>query len=360
MRDYRLREGFVMEITVALIVMGGLVLIVGMFLFKKSSDGSSNRIVKQASDDTIGSGGDEARAPLKTNVAKTAQLAQLKERLADAQAKGAASSGAGPSTAKRITPGIAKQPVQKQPTKPAVPDPSQFAKTLVLSRDDMKAMAAGAPPGVSSEKPWSPEDSGLPNPLVSFVAEKAKQQQSTAASENHSPVESGVNVKVASSESANASPAAPAPTGSSQEPSSALPVEPPASVEQPAPLPQDEPPHVLLVDDSKVVRVKTEKLLLSKGFRVSTAIDGIDALSRLETFKPDLIITDIEMPNLDGFGLVRNIRNNLRTSDIPIIVMTSHVNLHLDIAATEGINGFLPKPFNEQDLVDQVSFLTSQ
>ena len=114
---------------------------------------------------------------------------------------------------------------------------------------------------------------------------------------------------------------------------------------------------VLLVDDSKVVRIKTEKLLTGGGYEVLSAIDGIDALSKLENFNPDLIVTDIEMPNLDGFGLVRNIRNNDLTREIPIIVMTSHVNLHLDIAATEGINGFLPKPFNEQDLLDQVAFL---
>ena len=115
--------------------------------------------------------------------------------------------------------------------------------------------------------------------------------------------------------------------------------------------------HILLVDDSKVVRVKTEKLLSNKGYKVTTAIDGIDALAKLETLRPSLIITDIEMPNLDGFGLVRNVRGNLRTAEIPVIVMTSHVNLHLDIAATEGINGFLPKPFNDQDLLDQVAFL---
>jgi CheY-like chemotaxis protein len=132
------------------------------------------------------------------------------------------------------------------------------------------------------------------------------------------------------------------------------PVSPPASLPQAS---SSEPAQILLVDDSKVVRVKTEKLLLGKGYVVITAVDGIDALSKLDTFKPHLIITDIEMPNLDGFGLVRNVRGNPRTAEIPVIVMTSHVNLHLDIAATEGINGFLPKPFNDQDLLDQVAFL---
>jgi len=64
------------------------------------------------------------------------------------------------------------------------------------------------------------------------------------------------------------------------------------------------------------------------------------------------------MPNLDGFGLVRAIKNNNKLSSIPIMVMTSHTHLHLEVAANEGINGFLPKPFQDQDLIDQVKFLT--
>lgn len=118
--------------------------------------------------------------------------------------------------------------------------------------------------------------------------------------------------------------------------------------------------HILLVDDSKVVRVKTEKLLTSMGYEVSTAVDGLDALSKLASLRPDLIITDIEMPNLDGFGLVKSVRQNRHTSEIPIIIMTSHVNLHLDVAANTGINGFLPKPFVDQDLLEQVAFLAQE
>lgn len=115
--------------------------------------------------------------------------------------------------------------------------------------------------------------------------------------------------------------------------------------------------RLLLVDDSKVVRVKTEKLLLLAGYEVTTAVDGHDALEKLGGALPDIVITDIEMPNLDGFGLIKAMQESERLAGLPVIVMTSHIRLHLDIAATQGVVGFLPKPFDDQDLLDQVSHL---
>lgn len=115
--------------------------------------------------------------------------------------------------------------------------------------------------------------------------------------------------------------------------------------------------RLLLVDDSKVVRVKTEKLLLLAGYEVTTAVDGYDALEKLGGALPDIVITDIEMPNLDGFGLIKAMQESESLAGLPVIVMTSHIRLHLDIAATQGVVGFLPKPFDDQDLLDQVSHL---
>lgn len=243
-------------------------------------------------------------APATPTVAKTAQLSALRDRLADAQ----------------VSPtGLKKMP----------------------------AKAADAKPVAPAEKSWRPEDAGL---MESSAVEATANFVAAPAAEPIRPVAKPLTPSVASTVEA---PVAHVPQI----------VQPPISA--PAGGDAGAPPaiaaaakiQILLVDDSKVVRVKTEKLLLNKGYAVTTAIDGIDALAKLETLKPAIIITDIEMPNLDGFGLVRNVRGNLRTAEIPVIVMTSHVNLHLDIAATEGINGFLPKPFNDQDLLDQVAFL---
>src|SRR5205085_2807319 len=80
---------------------------------------------------------------------------------------------------------------------------------------------------------------------------------------------------------------------------------------------------VLLVDDSKMVRVKTSRLLAAHGFQVQTAVDGVDALAQLETCCPDLVITDVDMPGMDGFGLVNALRGNPRTQHLPIVMITS-------------------------------------
>ena len=70
-------------------------------------------------------------------------------------------------------------------------------------------------------------------------------------------------------------------------------------------------PRVLIVDDSKVVRIMLERLLSEQGFRVVSAEDGVIALKKLEEGNFQLVITDIEMPNLDGFGLIGKIKENL-------------------------------------------------
>jgi CheY-like chemotaxis protein len=117
-------------------------------------------------------------------------------------------------------------------------------------------------------------------------------------------------------------------------------------------------PRVLIVDDSKVVRIMLERLLSEQGFRVTSAEDGVIALKKLEEGNFQLVITDIEMPNLDGFGLISRIKENLKTSLIPIIAMTGHSEFHLDIGLCKDINGFIPKPWNDGDVLRHAQLLT--
>ena len=122
-------------------------------------------------------------------------------------------------------------------------------------------------------------------------------------------------------------------------------------------LPQDN--TIMVIDDSKVIRIKLEKFLKENGYKVETAIDGIDALEKLDKLnKPNLIITDIEMPNMDGFGLIKNVRSNPLFKEIPIIIMSSHADLHLDISIEHPVNGFVGKPYDEKNLLEQIEFLT--
>jgi two-component system chemotaxis sensor kinase CheA len=81
--------------------------------------------------------------------------------------------------------------------------------------------------------------------------------------------------------------------------------------------------NVLLVDDSLIARRVEQGILESIGFNVDTAIDGLDALSKLDAESYDIVITDLEMPRLDGFGLVRRMRNQAKYEDLPILIIST-------------------------------------
>ena len=96
-------------------------------------------------------------------------------------------------------------------------------------------------------------------------------------------------------------------------------------------------PLVLVVDDSLTVRRVTQRLLVREGYRVTLAKDGLDALERLAEELPGVVLSDIEMPRMDGFDLVRNIRADARLRDLPVIMITSRIaQKHRDYAARAG------------------------
>ena len=111
---------------------------------------------------------------------------------------------------------------------------------------------------------------------------------------------------------------------------------------------------VMLVDDSKMVRVKSSRLLASHGFQVVTAIDGIDALKQLENCCPDLVITDVDMPEMDGFGLVNALRGNPRTQHIPLVMITSAEERHREEALRVGVGLVMGKPYDEPALIAHI------
>ncbi|MGH8599476.1 MAG: Hpt domain-containing protein, partial [Burkholderiales bacterium] len=82
-------------------------------------------------------------------------------------------------------------------------------------------------------------------------------------------------------------------------------------------------PLIMVVDDSLTVRKVTSRLLTRENYRVATAKDGIDALEQLKDIVPDVMLVDIEMPRMDGFDLVRNVRANADTANVPIIMISS-------------------------------------
>jgi chemosensory pili system protein ChpA (sensor histidine kinase/response regulator) len=120
----------------------------------------------------------------------------------------------------------------------------------------------------------------------------------------------------------------------------------------PASAPLTLAPLVLVVDDSITVRRVTQRLLKREGFRVALANDGLHALEVLAQEKPNVVLSDIEMPRMDGFDLVRNIRNDLHLRDLPVIMITSRIaQKHREHAMELGVDHYLGKPYSEDELL---------
>ncbi|WP_048441445.1 Hpt domain-containing protein [Caenimonas sp. SL110] len=114
-------------------------------------------------------------------------------------------------------------------------------------------------------------------------------------------------------------------------------------------------PLVLVVDDSITVRRVTQRLLQREGYRVAMAADGLQALERLAEEKPTVVLSDIEMPRMDGFDLARNIRGDQRLKDLPIIMITSRIaEKHREHARELGVDHYLGKPYSEEELLSLV------
>lgn len=114
-------------------------------------------------------------------------------------------------------------------------------------------------------------------------------------------------------------------------------------------------PLVLIVDDSITVRRVTQRLLQREGYRVALAADGLQALERLQDERPALVLSDIEMPRMDGFDLARNIRSDPGLKGLPIVMITSRIaEKHREHAQALGVNHYLGKPYSEEELLSLV------
>jgi len=115
-------------------------------------------------------------------------------------------------------------------------------------------------------------------------------------------------------------------------------------------------PTVMVVDDSLTVRKITSRLLNREGYEVVLAKDGVDALEQLIEVMPDVILSDIEMPRMDGFDLLHNIRSDERLKHLPVIMITSRTaDKHRNYAAEIGADHYLGKPYDEELLLGLVA-----
>lgn len=114
---------------------------------------------------------------------------------------------------------------------------------------------------------------------------------------------------------------------------------------------------ILVVDDSLSARSVTKQLLERNQFQVLTAVDGIEALEKLEREKPSLIISDIDMPRMDGLEFVRILQQDIRHQHIPIIMISARTGEYLKRVKELGVKYFLTKPYQESELLNLVNLL---
>ena len=112
---------------------------------------------------------------------------------------------------------------------------------------------------------------------------------------------------------------------------------------------------ILTVDDSTTMRAMLMLALSEAGFKVVQAVDGVHGLELLGTETPDVIITDINMPRLDGFGFIEGVRKHARHRAVPVLVLTTESDdTKKDRARRAGATGWSVKPFNAEKLVTAI------
>jgi CheY-like chemotaxis protein len=110
--------------------------------------------------------------------------------------------------------------------------------------------------------------------------------------------------------------------------------------------------RVLLVDDSISVRRFVGQMLEKAGFEVATAADGGEAITRLGDAAFDVVVTDLEMPRVNGYELIDDMRRRPSTRALPVIVLTTRAgDKHVALARQLGVEHYVTKPVEEQTFV---------
>jgi DNA-binding response OmpR family regulator len=116
-----------------------------------------------------------------------------------------------------------------------------------------------------------------------------------------------------------------------------------------------DPIQILVVEDDPDVQLLLTKQLKAAGYLVTVASDGLDALVKLEQLRPRLIVCDVMMPNLDGFELIKALRGNAGTQEIPLIFLTAKTDPRSKIEGiSSGARFYINKPFTMEDLINKV------
>jgi two-component system cell cycle response regulator DivK len=124
----------------------------------------------------------------------------------------------------------------------------------------------------------------------------------------------------------------------------------------------DSGPSVLLVEDDQDGRRMYAEWLTGAGFRVSQAHNGLQALERALDLVPDVVVTDLNIPGIDGFELTRRLKQDPRTREIPVLAVTGYAAFAADPdrAHRAGCDAVLPKPCSPDDLESAIRSLIGE
>src|ERR687888_786696 len=114
---------------------------------------------------------------------------------------------------------------------------------------------------------------------------------------------------------------------------------------------------ILVVDDVPENVRLLEAVLVPRGYEVVSAHNGTEALGLVESEKPDLILLDVVMPEMDGYAVCTQLRANEETAVLPVIMVTSSIGPEKTKAIEAGADDFIPKPFNHDELLTRVKSL---
>lgn len=120
-------------------------------------------------------------------------------------------------------------------------------------------------------------------------------------------------------------------------------------------------PRILIVEDNEMNRDMLSRRLSRRGFDISLAVDGREGIQKAAADTPDLILMDLNLPEIDGWEATRAIKSQPETSEIPIIALTAHAMVSdRDKALDAGCDDFATKPVELEKLLEKVNALLSR
>lgn len=119
--------------------------------------------------------------------------------------------------------------------------------------------------------------------------------------------------------------------------------------------------RIVIVDDTRPLAIGLAEVLGLEGFDTRFAFDGIEALLVMKSFVPDLVVTDLRMPKMDGFELIDTMRHDEILREVPIIAITAGIGRECRDRVMEiGANLFVEKPFNDEQLLEVIKTLLNE